>query len=152
MAVLVRLPYEDAEGDWLLVDLNGKPRNDRMQKMGDFIIDYNFMLGYGDKGCVWLAQHAPSKIFVAAKSVSPYGDPMDYPDVLSLQKLKRLYGLFKAHNHNNNEQTFIFMPLTNGIPSASLRHREAFPVKAIIQGDALSIIKVFHSILAQISC
>ena len=122
-----------------LVDTHGKPRNDRMQKMGDFIIDYQFRLGYGEKGAVWLAQHAPSKIFVAVKTVSPYKAPTDYPDVLSLQKLKRLYGLFKAHNHNNNEQTFIFMPLANGIPSTSLSYNKTFPVKATIQGDTLSI-------------
>lgn len=122
-----------------LVDLSGNPRNDQMQKRGDFIIDYKFMLGYGDKGCVFLAQHAPSKIFVAAKSVSSCENPLHYPDVLSLQKLERLYGLFKTRNDDHREETLIFMPLANGVPSTSLKNMKAFPVKATIQDHTLNI-------------
>lgn len=134
-----------------LLDIIEKHPNNRMQKMRDFIIDYNFRLGSGDKGNVWLAQHVPSKIFVAVKTVSSYIEPPKYPDVVSLEQLKRLYGLFKAHNHENIEQIFIFMPLANGIPSISLRNSEAFPVKTTVKDGTLNI-KNLEVSLNLISC
>lgn len=120
------------------INIKEKLRNNNMQEMGNFIIDYNFRLGYGDRGSVWLAQHVPSNIFVATKIVSPQ-DPINYSDVLTLQKLKRLYGLFKAHTPQNLEKTFIFMPLANGIPSTVLKYSETFPVKATVQDGILRI-------------
>lgn len=70
-----------------LIDSDGNPRKSDMRKMGEFIIDYNVMLGYGDRGTVFLAQHVPSRVFVAVKSINSDSKPMEYTDVLSLQKL-----------------------------------------------------------------
>jgi hypothetical protein len=121
-----------------LVDANGKPRKDDIKKIGNFVIDYDFRLGYGDKGVVYLAQHVPTRIFVAVKSVWLFNEPIDYPDVLSLLKLKRLYGLFKICNVTKREETLIFMPLANGIPSTLLSCSQTFPVKANIENNFLN--------------
>jgi hypothetical protein len=126
--------YEDG-----LADENGKPRANDMQLMGNYVIDYNSWLGYGDKGTVWLAQHLPTKIFVAVKAVTRrWCEPQQYPDVLSLKKLQRLYGLFTG-DYKNMEKTFFFMPLAHGVASINLQYCEDYPVKAVIEVDTLKI-------------
>ncbi|MBX9621106.1 MAG: hypothetical protein K2X28_03615 [Alphaproteobacteria bacterium] len=122
-----------------LIDSDGKPRKSDMRKMGEFVIDYKVSLGYGDKGAVFLAQHVPSRVFVAVKSIFPDSEPMKYADVLSLQKLNRLYGVFNGLDLLKRERTHIFMPLANGIPSTKLEWSPSFTVKATIEDGILKI-------------
>lgn len=129
-----------------LVDSDGNPRKSNMRKMGDFVIDYNVSLGYGDSGAVFLAQHVPSRVFVAVKSVNSDSEPMEYTDVLSLQKLNRLYGVFKGHDDLKRERTHIFMPLANGIPSTKLEWSPSFTIKATIQDGRLEVSNLGMSI------
>ncbi|MEI8296219.1 MAG: hypothetical protein WCG04_06840 [Alphaproteobacteria bacterium] len=125
-----------------LVDMERNPRRVNMQKIGNFVIDYKFSLGYGDKGYVKLSQHVDTRIFVAVKIVNTKA-PEDYPDVLSLKKLKRLYGLFRAPDPKGMEKIFIFMPLANGISSHVLGQGDSeFPVKATVEHGLLKIDKL----------
>ncbi len=129
-----------------LIDSDGNSRKSDMRKMGDFVIDYNVSLGYGDRGAVFLAQHVPSRIFVAVKSIFLDSEPMKYTDVLSLQKLNRLYGVFKGHDNLKRERTHIFMPLANGIPSTNLQWSPSFTVKTAIKDGILEISNLNFSI------
>ncbi|MBL8677217.1 MAG: hypothetical protein JNJ47_07360, partial [Alphaproteobacteria bacterium] len=82
--------------------------------MGEFIYNPKLMIGHGGEGCVYLAQHNPSKSYVALK-IAPVTENTD-SQYNALKKLGRLYACYSRRSQSETDRRnyYIFMPLVDG--------------------------------------
>ena len=80
-----------------------------IEKIGAFLIDKGYKLGYGDTASVYLALHKNSNILVAAKVFYREVELEENGDFNSLQKLNRLFGCYTC-----DSRTAMFLPYAGG--------------------------------------
>jgi hypothetical protein len=86
--------------------------NQKVIKVGSFIIDERLLLGYGDSAYVYLAYQPSTDMLFAAKRMydcAPY-TLKEGGDYISLKKLDRLYGVYQKVIGQHDTVFFVFLP------------------------------------------
>jgi hypothetical protein len=151
--------YEDQQGIGMIT-ADGKVKNDpSLVRVDDFVFDEKVCLGTGCDGSVYLAQHIPTKIFVAVKAAETLATDNENNEYQFLVRLNRLFAYYSldlfidGRKSSLRKQTYAFIPLVEGdiIWRSARLNEEAYVTDKIVSYDPFKLrFSLMRSLLAEL--